>query len=56
MAKTTKKLNDYHRSFLVREFACFSTPMQAAEALTAADPTPVQAIRLELPLTERELP
>ena len=33
MAKTTKKLNDYHRSFLVREFACFATPMEAADAL-----------------------
>ncbi len=27
------KLKDYHRAFLVREFACFSTPMEAADAL-----------------------
>ena len=33
MNRTTKKLNDDHRAFLVREFACFSTPMQAADAL-----------------------
>ncbi len=33
MAKTTKKLKDLHRAFLVREFACFATPMQAADAL-----------------------
>ncbi len=34
MAKTTKKLKDHHRAFLVREFACYSTPMQAADALS----------------------
>lgn len=33
MAKTTKKLKDIHRAFLVREFACFATPMEAADAL-----------------------
>ncbi len=34
MAKShAKKLKDYHRAFLVREFACFSTPMEAADAL-----------------------
>ena len=33
MNKTTKKLNDDHRAFLVREFACFATPMEAADAL-----------------------
>ncbi len=33
MAKTTKKLKDHHRAFLVREFACFATPMEAADAL-----------------------
>ena len=33
MAKTTKKLNDIHRAFLVREFACFATPLEAADAL-----------------------
>ncbi len=33
MAKTTKKLRDHHRAFLVREFACFATPMEAADAL-----------------------
>ena len=33
MAKTTKKLRDVHRAFLVREFACFATPMEAADAL-----------------------
>ncbi len=33
MAKTTKKLKDHHRAFLVREFACFATPMEAAVAL-----------------------
>ncbi len=33
MTKTTKKLKDHHRSFLVREFACFATPMEAADAL-----------------------
>ena len=26
-------LRDYHRTFLVREFACFATPMEAADAL-----------------------
>ncbi len=34
MAKTTKKLSDVHRAFLVREFACFATPMEAADALS----------------------
>ncbi len=34
MAKShAKKLKDYHRAFLVREFACFATPMEAADAL-----------------------
>ena len=33
MAKTTKKLNDIHRAFLVREFACFASPKEAADAL-----------------------
>ena len=33
MVKTTKKLKDFHRAFLVREFACFATPMEAADAL-----------------------
>ena len=33
MAKTTKKLKDHHRAFLIREFACFATPMEAADAL-----------------------
>ena len=37
MAKPHKshkpKLKDLHRAFLVMEFACFSTPMQAADAL-----------------------
>ena len=33
MTKTTKKLQDHHRAFLVREFACFATPMEAADAL-----------------------
>ncbi len=33
MAKTTKKLRDNHRAFLVREFACYSSPQQAADAL-----------------------
>ena len=33
MAKTTRKLKDHHRAFLVREFACFATPMEAADAL-----------------------
>ena len=33
MAKTTKKLKNNHRAFLVREFACFATPSEAAEAL-----------------------
>ena len=33
MAETTKKLKDHHRAFLVREFACFATPMEAADAL-----------------------
>ena len=27
------KLKDHHRAFLVREFACFATPMEAADAL-----------------------
>ena len=27
------KLKDYHRAFLVQQFACFSTPMDAADAL-----------------------
>ena len=30
---TTKKLKDHHRSFLVREFACFASPKEAANAL-----------------------
>ncbi len=34
MAETTKKLKDHHRAFLVREFACFATPMEAADALS----------------------
>lgn len=33
MDKTTKKLKDDHRAFLVTEFACFATPKQAADAL-----------------------
>ena len=37
MAKPHKshkpKLENVHRAFLVREFACFSTPMEAADAL-----------------------
>ncbi len=33
MNRTTKKLTDIHRAFLVREFACFASPMQAADAL-----------------------
>lgn len=33
MANTAKKLKDHHRAFLVREFACFATPMEAADAL-----------------------
>ena len=33
MAKTTKKLKDIHRIFLVQEFACFASPMEAADAL-----------------------
>ncbi len=33
MAKTTKKLKDHHRAFLVGEFACFATPKEAADAL-----------------------
>ena len=33
MAKTAKKLKDHHRTFLVREFACFATPTEAADAL-----------------------
>ena len=33
MAKTAKKLEDHHRAFLVAEFACFATPMEAADAL-----------------------
>jgi len=33
MANTTKKLNDIHRAFLVREFACFASPKEASEAL-----------------------
>jgi len=35
MAKgdTKNKLNDEHRAFLVREFACFATPTQARDTL-----------------------
>ena len=34
MAKSHRlRLKDFHRAFLVREFACFSTPMEAADAL-----------------------
>lgn len=33
MANTAKKLKDFHRAFLVQEFACFATPMEAADAL-----------------------
>lgn len=33
MAQTTKKLKDHHRAFLIREFACFATPMEASQAL-----------------------
>ena len=33
MAKTTKKLKDHHRAFLVGEFGCFATPQEAADAL-----------------------
>lgn len=34
MNRNTKKLNDDHRTFLVREFACFATPTEAADALS----------------------
>ncbi len=33
MVRGAKKLKNYHRAFLVREFACFATPMEAANAL-----------------------
>jgi len=31
-----RKLNDTHRAFLVQQFACFSTPAEAADALKTA--------------------
>ena len=33
MSSSKKKLKDFHRAFLVMEFACYSTPMEAADAL-----------------------
>ena len=33
MANATKKLQDHHRAFLVREFACYAGPKEAAAAL-----------------------